>query len=161
MGKITASGRSYNKKNSGTSKKKVDRSELKKISFSSLFELDRSEAVSFDNIDYSNLDLEELLDNIHEAGEALKDLPTLQNVKNYKVTVSNFLKFIVKNSLETETSAGANFNPLKKQKKYTIIRIVDEKLERLAAGVLQNQSDKLNILERIEEINGLIVNLLK
>ncbi|MCK5198436.1 MAG: DUF327 family protein, partial [Spirochaetales bacterium] len=61
----------------------------------------------------------------------------------------------------TETTAGANFNPLKKQKRYTIIRVVDEKLERLAAGVLQNQSDKLYILEKIEEINGLIVNLLK
>ena len=161
MGKISASGRSYSKKNTGTTKKKVEKSDVKKLNFSSLFELDRSESVSLDNIDYSNLHLEDLLDNIHEAGEALKELPTLQNVKNYKTSVSKFLKFVVKNSLEAETSAGSNFNPLKKQKKYTIIRIVDEKLERLAAGVLQNQSDKLNILEKIEEINGLIVNLLK
>ena len=57
------------------------------------------------------------------------------------------------NSLEIETTAGAAFNPLKKQKRYTIIRVVDEKLERLAAGVLQNQSDKLGLLEKIEEMN--------
>ncbi|MCK5199923.1 MAG: YaaR family protein, partial [Spirochaetales bacterium] len=89
------------------------------------------------------------------------EVPTLANVKVYKGAVSRFLRFVVKNSLKTETTAGANFNPLKKQKRYTIIRVVDEKLERLAAGVLQNQSDKLYILEKIEEINGLIVNLLK
>ncbi len=161
MEKITASDRSYRKKKSDTSKKKVDKSEVKKMNFSSLLEVDKNESISFDSIDNSNLDLEDLLDDIHEAGETLKEIPSLQNIKIYKGTVSKFLKFIVKNSLETETSAGSNFNPLKKQKKYTIIRIVDEKLERLAAGVLQNQSDKLNILEKIEEINGLIVNLLK
>lgn len=161
MGKITASGRSYRKKESGHSRKKVDSAEVKKLSFSSLLDIDRNEAVGFDSIDYTKLDLEDLLDDIHEAGENLKEVPTLQNVKLYKGSVSKFLKFIVKNSLETETTAGSNFNPLKKQKKYTIIRVVDEKLERLAAGVLQNQSDKLSILEKIEEINGLIVNLLK
>ena len=161
MEKITASDRSYRKKKSNTSRKKVDKTEVKKLGFSSLLEIDRNEAVNFDSIDYSNLDLEDLLDDIHEAGDTLNEVPTLQNIKVYKGTVSKFLKFIVKNSLETETTAGSNFNPLKKQKKYTIIRIVDEKLERLAAGVLQNQSDKLYILEKIEEINGLIVNLLK
>ncbi|MEA1910669.1 MAG: DUF327 family protein [Spirochaetota bacterium] len=161
MGKITASGRSYRKKSSGSSGKKVEKGENKKLDFSSLLDIDRNEAVSFETIDFSHLNLEELLDDIHESGDFLKESPTLQNVKTYKSAVSKFLRFIVKNSLETEITAGSNFNPLKKQKKYTIIRIADEKLERLAAGVLQNQSDKLFILEKIEEINGLIVNLLK
>jgi len=161
MGKISAADRSFRKKKSSTPRKKVDSGPVEKLSFSSLLNVGKNEAVDFEDIDYSNLDLEDLLDSIHEAGDALKDIPTLQNVKTYKSAVSKFLNFIVKNSLETKTTAGSNFNPLKKQKKYTIIRVVDEKLERLAAGVLQNQSDKLYILEKIEEINGLIVNLLK
>lgn len=161
MEKIGASNRSYRRKSTGTSSKKVDKNEFAKLTFSSILDIDRKEITDLDSIDYSDLDLEELLDEIHEAGEALKEVPTLENVKNYKGSVSRFLKFVVKNSLKTETTAGANFNPLKKQKRYTIIKVVDEKLERLAAGVLQNQSDKLYILEKIEEINGLIVNLLK
>ena len=161
MEKITASGRSYRKKKSDSSGQKIEKGENKKLDFSSLLDIDRNEAVSFETIDFSHLNLEELLDDIHESGDSLKESPTLQNVKTYKSAVSKFLRFIVKNSLETEITAGSNFNPLKKQKKYTIIRIVEEKLERLAAGVLQNQSDKLFILEKIEEINGLIVNLLK
>lgn len=161
MEKIGASNRSYRRKSTETSSKKVDKNEFAKLTFSSILDIGRKEITDLDSIDYSDLDLEELLDEIHEAGEALKEVPTLENVKNYKGSVSRFLKFVVKNSLKTETTAGANFNPLKKQKRYTIIKVVDEKLERLAAGVLQNQSDKLYILEKIEEINGLIVNLLK
>ena len=72
MGKITASGRSYRKKNSDSSRKKVDKSEVKKLSFSSLLDIDRNEAVGFDSIDYTKLDLEDLLDDIHETGETLK-----------------------------------------------------------------------------------------
>ena len=161
MEKIGASNRSYRRKSAGTTREKVDKNEFGKLTFSSHLDIDRKEITSLDSIDYSDIDLEELMDEIHEAGEALKEVPTLANVKVYKGAVSRFLRFVVKNSLKTETTAGANFNPLKKQKRYTIIRVVDEKLERLAAGVLQNQSDKLYILEKIEEINGLIVNLLK
>ena len=161
MEKISSSERSFRKKNSRFNRKKISEPVSSKLSFSSLLETESIEETEFGLIDYSSLDLEELLDDIHEAGDALKDLPTLQNVKLYKNSVSKFLNFVVKNTLETETTAGSNFNPLKKQKKYTIIRVVDEKLEQLAAGVLQNQSDQLYILEKIEEINGLIVNLIK
>ncbi len=161
MEKISSSNRSFRKKSSRSDRKKVTGSASPKLKFSSLLETEKSEETEFGLMDYSSLDLEDLLDGIHEAGDALKDLPTLENVKLYKKSVSKFLNFIVKNTLETVTTAGSNFNPLKKQKKYTIIRVIDEKLEQLAAGVLQNQSDKLYILERIEEINGLIVNLIK
>jgi len=161
MEKISSSDRSFRKKNSRSGRKKVPGAVPSSLSFSSLLEPEKSDSTELGLVDFASMDLEDLLDEVHEAGDALKGLPTLQNVKIYKKSVSKFLKFVVKNSLETETTAGSNLNPLKKQKKYTTIRIVDEKLEQLAAGVLQNQSDKLYILEKIEEINGLIVNLIK
>ncbi len=161
MEKISSSDRSFRKKNSRSGRKKFPNSIPSSLSFSSLLEPEKGDRTELEVIDFTSVDLEDLLDEVHEAGDALKDLPTLQNVKIYKKSVSKFMKFVVKNSLETETTAGSNFNPLKKQKKYTIIRVVDEKLEQLAAGVLQNQSDKLYILEKIEEINGLIINLIK
>jgi len=161
MEKISSSDRSFRKKNSRSGRKKFPNSIPSSLSFSSLLEPEKGDRTELEVIDFTSVDLEDLLDEVHEAGDALKDLPTLQNVKIYKKSVSKFMKFVVKNSLETETTAGSNFNPLKKQKKYTIIRVVDENLEQLAAGVLQNQSDKLYILEKIEEINGLIINLIK
>jgi len=161
MEKISSFDRSFRKKNYRSGRKKSPNSIPSSLSFSSLLEPEKGDRTELEVMDFTSVDLEDLLDEVHEAGDALKDLPTLQNVKIYKKSVSKFMKFVVKNSLETETTAGSNFNPLKKQKKYTIIRVVDEKLEQLAAGVLQNQSDKLYILEKIEEINGLIINLIK
>ncbi len=123
------------------------------IQFDELFTLDTVEA--------AQNPLEDILDEIHEAGEKLKEQPILDNIKKYRQAVSDFMNFIVKNTLETNTVVSKSINPLKKQKRYTIIRVINEKLERLASGVLQNQLDQLRILEKIEEINGLIVNLLK
>ena len=106
-----------------------------------------------------DLPLEEMLDEIHQCGEKLKDAPSLALVREYKQAVRNFMHHVVQHSLETETKNGARFNPLKKQKRFTIIKIVDEKLDRLAAGILQNQKSQLDLLHSIDEINGLLVDL--
>ena len=45
------------------------------------------------------------------------------------------------------------------KKRYVLIKVIDRKLEQLALDVLKHQSDQLKILERVEEINGLIVDL--
>jgi uncharacterized protein YaaR (DUF327 family) len=47
-----------------------------------------------------------------------------------------------------------------KRKKFTQVEIIDQKLEQLAAGILSNQKDQLGLLGKIEEINGLLVDLL-
>ncbi len=120
-----------------------------------------TEIFSLENVDIDNEHLEDLLDEIHQSGDALKELPTLDRIKKYRQSVSNFMKYVVKNTLDTDTAVSSSFNPLKKQKRYIIIKIVDENLDQLAAGILQNQLDQLQILEKIDEINGLIVDLLK
>ena len=104
-------------------------------------------------------DLEELVDDVHSEGERLKEEPTMENIRRYRQAVSSFLQYVVANSLEAETSEGARFNPMKKQKRYTMIRVVNEKLEKLAAGIMQNQYSQMEILRRVEEINGLIVDI--
>lgn len=164
MERIESTGRSPLKRDRKSDKDKIRRKGVtgsvhsghgrkQSINFNELFPLE--------NTDIENEQLEDLLDEIHESGEELKELPTLENIKKYRQAVSNFMKYIVKNTLDTDTAVSGRFNPLKKQKRYTIIRVVNENLEQLAAGVLQNQLDQLKILEKIDEINGLLVNLLK
>jgi len=46
-----------------------------------------------------------------------------------------------------------------KRKRFTSIRVIDQRLERLVADILQDQAEQLEILNRIDEINGLLVNL--
>jgi hypothetical protein len=47
------------------------------------------------------------------------------------------------------------------RKKFALIKVIDEKLERLALGILQTQKDQFDILARVDEINGLLVDLLR
>ncbi len=106
--------------------------------------------------------LSALLDSVSESGDALKERPVPDNIVRYKEAVRNFMKFVVGRSFSVKTSAGIKkrVGLEFKQKQYTQIHVIDEKLEKLAAGILSNQKDKLAILAAVEEINGLLVDLL-
>lgn len=106
-------------------------------------------------------DLEELVDTLHGRGEQLKEQPSLENIREYRTAVSKFLQYISKHALEAEQIDGSRYHPLKKQKKFTLIKVVNERLEQLACGILQSQFTQLDILQRVEEINGMIVDLLQ
>jgi uncharacterized protein len=103
--------------------------------------------------------VEAMLDSVHEQGDVLKTEPTLANVRKYKEAVRAFMKYVVDNSLcIEERTSGTN---ILKRKKFTLLTIIDQKLESLAAGVLRNQKDQLELLRRVDEINGLLVDLLQ
>jgi uncharacterized protein YaaR (DUF327 family) len=104
-------------------------------------------------------DFEALLDKVHESGDRLKDNPGVELVQAYKKAVRDFVHHVVERSfaLEEKTSGG---NILKRKKFYRIA-VIDESLERLAAEILRNQRDRLEILRRVDEINGMLVDLLR
>ena len=108
--------------------------------------------------------LSALLDNVSESGDALKERPVPDNIVRYKEAVRNFMKFVVSRAFIKETSEGIKIrrglDVIPKQKQYTQIHVIDEKLEKLAAGILSSQKDKLAILAAVEEINGLLVDLI-
>ena len=109
--------------------------------------------------DYSDADIAELLDGIHESGDKLKENPTVELVQAYKKAVRDFVHYVVEKSytVEEKTSGGN----ILKRKKYYRIAVIDESLEKLGAEILRNQRDKLEILRRVDEIYGMLVDLLR
>ena len=107
-----------------------------------------------------DVSLEELIDTIHQRGEELKERPVFSRIRLYKEAIGDFLRFVIANGLEAETIEGSRLSIFKKQKKYIIIRTINERLDKLAAGILQNQFAQLDILSKLEEIQGLVVDLL-
>lgn len=103
--------------------------------------------------------LEGLLDDVHEAGDALKRDPVFGPLKGYKQAVRRFLRYVLDKGLEAEETVGIRNPRTLQQKKYIVIRVVDEQLEGLAAHVLKSQSDQFEILRRIDEIYGLLVDM--
>lgn len=108
---------------------------------------------------YSEAAVAELLDGVHESGDALKRDQNAENVKAYKKAVRDFVHYVVERAytLEERTS-GRN---ILKRKKFTSVAVIDEKLERLAAEVMSAQRDRLDILRRMDEIHGLLVDLMQ
>ena len=102
--------------------------------------------------------LQTLLDDVNSSGDELKSRPFPDEIIQYKKAVRNFIHYVVENSytLEEKTS-GAN---LLRRKKFTLVQVVDKKLEQLAAGIMAGQTNQLELLARIDEIAGILVNLL-
>jgi uncharacterized protein len=107
----------------------------------------------------SGKSLEDLLDTVHSAGDELKRNATVSAIQDYRAAVRGFLDYVVNQVFKLEERTSG-FNILKR-KKFTLVSIVDQKLEQLAAGILRNQHDQLEILRRVDEISGLLVDLLQ
>ncbi|MDR2404275.1 MAG: YaaR family protein [Spirochaetaceae bacterium] len=117
--------------------------------------------------------LAELLDTVHGTGDDLKRRPFPEEIKRYRGAVKNFLYYVTKNGYAVEEQTGIKryLNPnfsgsrrtpeAREPKRYTLVRVVDQKLEALALGLLRDQINQIELLARIDEIAGLLVDLLQ
>ncbi len=101
-----------------------------------------------------------LKDRLDETGDALSENPSGQNLDNYKKAVSQFIKYMQKENfvLEEHKRAGRARNG-KKKDPVVLVQTIDKKLEQLNYDIWYNHLDKLKLLEKIHEINGLVVDL--
>jgi uncharacterized protein YaaR (DUF327 family) len=131
-----------------------------KLSFSSfLGKKEPGEAAgAADDFSVGNADLNDLLDDVHSFGDALKNRPFPDEIQQYKRAVKRFMQFVVHNTFDIKSE---QIKIRGKEKVYTSVTVIDQKLESLAAKVMAGQGEKLGILARINEINGLLVDLLK
>lgn len=108
----------------------------------------------------ARVDLEavhEQLDQIHRLGERLSKEQTWSVLQEYREAVRAFLRSVAAGATDVEEHvSGTN---ILNRKRFTLIRTVDQKLERLAAGMLQTQQSQIELLRRVEEIQGLLVDL--
>lgn len=154
-------------KNPKDKKKKVFSGQQSRgISFSSIYETSqagKADEALFPDLDVDESEIVSLLDDIHEIGEEVKKNPTIEVIKKYKAAVRTFLSLVIRHSYSVEKTKVSGFNVLKSggQRELTTIKKIDEKLEKLAAGVLQNQKNQFDILSKVDEIYGLIVDLIR
>ncbi len=115
-------------------------------------------ADDFDRSGRRRRSLEELLDEVHSSGGELLESQSLEAIKRYRAAVRGFLDLVLARMLATEQrSSGAG---VARRKRFTQIRVIDQKLERLVSELLADQHRQLDILSRVNEIGGLLVDLL-
>jgi uncharacterized protein YaaR (DUF327 family) len=139
-----------------------------KNDFSSVLEhsqaLETQEPVSDETVD-------RLLEDLRAAGDTLQKRPFPPEILAYKRAVRNFMRYVVDNGYRVEEQLGIPqyLRPSFKgqrggadaQKRLSrhMIQVVDRRLEELAANLMKGQLSQLEILSRLEEIKGLLVDL--
>jgi uncharacterized protein YaaR (DUF327 family) len=122
--------------------------------------------VSDDTVNY-------LMDEVRSTGDTLKNRPLPEEILRYKQAVRNFINYVVQNaySMDMEEGVQNKFKPQFKgrrgtpeadeRKLYAKIQVIDKKLEDLAAMLITSQVRQLETVSRLEEIRGLLVDLLQ
>jgi len=148
-----------------------------KTEFSRIFDEVRGKTAGelgpFPDLPVSEETINLLMDEVRSAGDSLRGRPFPDEIVRYKQAVRNFMHFVVEHcyDLDHETGIPKFLKPgykgprgtpeAMKQITYTKIEVIDKKLEDLAAMLLASQATQLEIASRLEEIKGLLIDLLQ
>ena len=113
-----------------------------------------------ENITYQNHEevLINLANNIFQQGDVISKRCDLKELKKYKELISLLFSEIVHYGFEY--GKQSTFDRNGRQKIYANIRMVNEKLDILAKELLKEQKEQLSILKIVEDIRGLILDVL-
>ncbi|MDR1400603.1 MAG: DUF327 family protein [Treponema sp.] len=132
------------------------------ISFDTLLdEARQDEAIDVPDIPVSDEAIQQILDAVHSTGDALKNRPLPQEILRYKQAVRAFIHYIVGNGYDVERQVHGSKRSRRGERIEIVARVVDNKLEQLAAGILAGQTTQMDLLNRLEEITGLLVDLMQ
>ncbi len=99
-----------------------------------------------------------LLDDIEKEGKKISKHMDVRDMKYYRSLIQQFMNEIVSRS---HKFSRENFLDRRgRHRVYGIIKLVDENLDLLAAELLKAEKDHLFILSKIDEIRGLLLDIL-
>lgn len=151
------------------SKKKKIEQTSKKLSFSEVLKKNKETEELLQAgfpAEIINMEIEEaavfLKDKMDEAGERLSEEYTPDAFSSYRLAVNQFVKYIVKNNFTVtkQKRFGMNKRTGKPRDPYLQIQVINQKLDMMAADMLSSHMNKLQALARVNEIQGLIVDLM-
>lgn len=98
-----------------------------------------------------------MIEEIDHQGKLLAESRTVETLRKYKQLVKDFLEEAVEHGLKVEERRG--FNRRGRTKLYKIVEEVDKKLIELTDAVLAQEKKRIDILDKVGEIRGLLVNV--
>ena len=95
---------------------------------------------------------------IDEQGRRLSDRVDVKEFEKYRRLIRDFLDEIVSNGY-TFSKEDA-YSSRGRHRYIATVKVVDEKLDELGKEVMKEQADKIEILHRIDDIRGLLLDLM-
>lgn len=98
-----------------------------------------------------------LMEEITMQGEKLSKKKDIKDMKKYRGLIKDFLNEIINRS---HSFSRENFLDRKgRHRVYGIIRLIDENLDELAQELVKDEQDNIEILNKIGEIRGLLLDI--
>lgn len=101
--------------------------------------------------------LDMLMRDIVKQGEALAKRVDIKDLKIYKKLIAEFLSLALGNS--KKFSKKSILDRRGRHKVFAIIKSINDELDQLTQDVLNGESDNISLLQRLEDIRGLILDL--
>jgi len=102
--------------------------------------------------------LEDMKKEIDEQGKLLADRVDVKELEKYRRLIREFLDEIVSNGY---TFSREDAYASRGRHRYiATVKIVDEKLDALGKEVMKEQADKIEILNKVDDIRGLLLDLM-
>lgn len=103
------------------------------------------------------IDLAQSLEEVQIYAERLKDSPVFENLLRYKRKVQEVLRHLVQQSYSVNESTF--YDPQGRRRLMVLVESIDQKLEQLTRDFLEEQDPGLNLVSRLDEIRGLLLDL--
>lgn len=105
----------------------------------------------------SHEQLKQLLDQIQKQGERLSKAMTVRELRQYRLLVKQFLEETARRGVGLRDTRG--WDRRGRTKRYKLLNEIDGHLLALADDLIETEQGKIEILHRIGEIKGLLINL--
>jgi len=101
--------------------------------------------------------LSALMKEITEQGDKIAKHMDIKDMRKYRATIKEFMNEVVSNSHEFSRE---NFLDRRgRHRVYGIVRQVDANLDELAEELLKEEKDNLAILQKVDDIRGLLLDI--
>jgi len=100
------------------------------------------------------VELEELKREIDIAGDSLERDPSMANYKSFRELLSTLAKKVTAEAYKVELLAGSPSAPAY----HEVIQVIDSHADSLYRMIISEQTDRIKIAAKIEQIKGLVLS---
>lgn len=117
---------------------------------------DFSGALDLANKDQTEIRIDKMIEEIDRIGKKLISTRSVEDAREYKEKIKEYLNLIVKNIYILKKETGPyNYGV------HIRIEVINEKLDNLTKDIIEDQQESIEIANRISEIRGLLVDVYK
>ncbi len=133
-------------------------SKMDAASVSPVGKISFTEILSHKEYDKQREALQQALDEIDKKGQALVENRTVETLFEYKNMIRDFIEETVTKGYEIRERRG--FSRTGRNKVMRTVVEIDSKLAELTNLIIKREHKEINILKKVGEIQGLLINLI-